>query len=176
MRDPIVDFVNDLSIPAALIFAFLVMAVWAVIGAVLKDKARSVSIAAAIVGLAAILTITLFSRSKTEVNYYLIPFSTLQRAKDYPHLYGCSVLNMIMFMPLGLSLPFILRGNTAKRVLLTILTGFLLSLVIEILQFVLSLGFADVDDIITNTTGTAFGSLSYPLSRLFIKAAEAKKK
>ncbi|MBK6087652.1 VanZ family protein [Ruminococcus difficilis] len=75
----------------------------------------------------------------------------------------------ILIFPLGLTLPFVFKGSTVKRILLAILIGFALSAMIEALQYFFSLGQSEADDVICNTVGTAFGSCSYLLSLLWRK-------
>ena len=58
-------------------------------------------------------------------------------------------------MPLGflLSLLTKLRGGT-------VIAGAVTSVIIETLQYIFMLGFTDIDDVIYNTFGTAFGFLA----------------
>lgn len=64
-------------------------------------------------------------------------------------------LNLLLFVPLGLLLPIVFRSyrENGKKVLLT---GFLLSLAIELLQL-FGGRFAEIDDLIINTAGTMVG-------------------
>lgn len=67
-----------------------------------------------------------------------------------------TVLNIILFIPLGFLLPLIWDNfRSAKN---TILFGFGLSLVIEISQ-IFTYRATDIDDLITNTVGTLLGYL-----------------
>ncbi len=76
------------------------------------------------------------------INYFLINF----------------IGNIVMFVPIGFCLPVLwkIKGRYV------ILTGFLISLFIELSQLFLSRG-TDVDDLILNTLGTAAGLLIYKL-------------
>jgi glycopeptide antibiotics resistance protein len=76
------------------------------------------------------------------------------------------ILNLLLFLPLGILLPFVLPAPTLRRV---VLTGFALSLTIETVQFVtdvlVSSGrVADVDDLIANTVGTLVGFALFRLA------------
>ncbi|MCI2000992.1 MAG: VanZ family protein [Clostridia bacterium] len=67
-----------------------------------------------------------------------------------------TVLNIILFIPLGFLLPLIWHNfRSAKN---TILFGFGLSLIIEISQ-IFTYRATDIDDLITNTAGTLLGYL-----------------
>lgn len=67
-----------------------------------------------------------------------------------------TIANMAVFLPLGLIL-----ANAGWRVLPTIAVGLAVSLAIEVTQFILPLGrAADINDLMTNTVGTALGWLA----------------
>lgn len=63
--------------------------------------------------------------------------------------------NIVWFVPFGFYLAFF-REFRMRRV---ILCGFLLSLFIEVMQFVLGTGVSEVDDLLLNTLGSALGGL-----------------
>lgn len=65
-----------------------------------------------------------------------------------------SVLNVILFVPLGILLP--VTGDKFRTMKNTILFGFFTTLTIEILQ-IFTFRATDVNDIITNVTGTIIG-------------------
>lgn len=67
-----------------------------------------------------------------------------------------TVLNIILFIPLGFLLPLI--WNNFRSAKSTVLFGFGLSLVIEISQ-IFTYRTTDIDDLITNTVGTLLGYL-----------------
>lgn len=74
------------------------------------------------------------------------------------------VLNALVFVPLGLYLSM-LGMKPWKAILL----GFCLSLLFEALQYTLSIGAADVTDLLMNTLGTAIGAGFYLLLRRISK-------
>lgn len=63
--------------------------------------------------------------------------------------------NIAWFVPFGFYLAFF-REVPLRRV---ILCGFLLSLFIEVMQFVLGTGVSEVDDLLLNTLGSLLGGL-----------------
>lgn len=77
------------------------------------------------------------------------------------------VLNVALFVPLGLLVPLVSRGCTMRH---AVATGFLVSLGIETAQLVGSLTVSpgrifDVDDLIGNTLGAAAGYAVHALIR-----------
>lgn len=79
------------------------------------------------------------------------------------------ILNILLFVPFGYLLPLIWhKADPWWRILLL---GFLASLIIELLQLVTRLGYADVDDLINNTLGAMIGWYCY---RWLLKAKVTK--
>lgn len=64
------------------------------------------------------------------------------------------VFNLLAFVPFGVSLPLVRQGWSFWKV---IGLGFSLSLLYEILQFILTIGMADVTDLLMNTLGVVIG-------------------
>ena len=68
------------------------------------------------------------------------------------------VINLLLMVPVGYLLPMVaaVRGKAVKGWQI-IISGFMLSVLIEVIQLVTRLGMLDVDDVVFNTTGTAIG-------------------
>lgn len=66
--------------------------------------------------------------------------------------------NILWFVPFGIYL-----GSKGQGIGKTLLWTFLLSLTIEVLQFVFSSGYSDMEDLILNTLGGLLGLLLYRL-------------
>lgn len=102
----------------------------------------------------------------------LVPFNA-------PTMLNCSIdkgemiLNVIVFFPVGVYVAMLFdRWMFVKKMSLV----FLISLVIETLQYTLAIGALDITDIITNTTGGIFGIIIYQIiERLFNNPPKAKK-
>lgn len=74
--------------------------------------------------------------------------------------------NIVWFVPFGFLLPVIWQKLKSYH---TIPLGFLLSLVIETSQLALKKGMFEIDDLVLNTAGCAFGCLIYKIYRDFRK-------
>ena len=87
------------------------------------------------------------------------------------------ILNILMFVPFGILFPAVRKASFVK----TVLYGGLFSLMIEILQFLLSTRIADITDLINNTAGAFIGAVLWfvilkPFVSLFVhKDAAADK-
>lgn len=93
-------------------------------------------------------------------NISLMPFANGMLYSDY--------LNILMFVPLGLFLPLLWKKY--HNAFNTIKFGFYLSLFIEISQLFTRFRATDINDLITNTLGTAIGWLIYIIfSKLILK-------
>lgn len=97
--------------------------------------------------------------------YNLIPFREIKRFLMYSQIIGMkSVLinlvgNVLCFSPLGFYLPF--RNWRFRRSWIVFLTGFFVSLFIEVVQLLSRSGSFDVDDMILNTLGCMIGYVLY---------------
>lgn len=86
-------------------------------------------------------------------------------AKQEVEVYRLILLNILMFLPFGIVLPFILN-HFKQNVLFSIVFGISLSLCIEIIQLVFRIGTFEIDDIIFNTFGCLIGLLSFSLFKV----------
>lgn len=86
------------------------------------------------------------------------------------HLLKENIMNVVMFVPIGLLLECGIRVMTWREVLLI---GAGVSLIIEILQLVFMRGFSEFDDVIHNTLGCMIGLGIYNLMvlsrKLFVR-------
>lgn len=111
---------------------------------------------------AAIFYMTVYARGESPSEAVLVPFQSFQEAKIQPELYRSMLMNVFLFVPIGLSLPFVLHKRSSS-IVITVLFAFLFSTLIEYLQFRYSLGRCEVDDVIMNTLGAVVGCLAYGL-------------
>ncbi len=80
--------------------------------------------------------------------------------------------NIFVFIPLGIFLPAACNiKHETKNYVYVALTGLAVSVIIETLQYVFSLGFTEIDDVINNFWGCAIGCGIFALTG----KAEAKK-
>jgi len=82
----------------------------------------------------------------------LVPFKAMNQSGTF---IVTEFENIVLFVPLGLLIPFVWKYF--RGIIRTSLTGFVISLSIEVIQLVTSRGFFDVDDVIFNTMGTVVG-------------------
>ena len=108
-----------------------------------------------------IICFTILNRSSGLREYCLIPFVTFLNAKTQPEFYRTMYMNVLLFIPLGLSLPFVLPSCIKHKVLFAILIGFLISTGVEAAQFVFCIGRGETDDVIMNIAGVVIGTTSY---------------
>lgn len=105
-----------------------------------------------------ILWITLISREQSETYRVLIPFWS------YKAIFNGDMValkenggNMLMFFPLGILFPIVLKTDNKK----TVISGLIISFLIESIQFITKLGCFEIDDIINNTFGMTIGNWLY---------------
>jgi glycopeptide antibiotics resistance protein len=87
---------------------------------------------------------------RPEINLNVVPI--IGMIEDWKN----SILNILLFIPLGVALPVLWNKFRTKRN--SVLFGFAVSFVIELLQ-ILTYRATDINDLITNTLGTYLGFL-----------------
>ncbi len=102
-----------------------------------------------------------------KVNF--IPFTDLFRiaAEDLKYFIYLFVGNIVWFAPIG----FYMFGFRKASLVKTLVTGFIVSAVIETMQFVFGVGVCEIDDLILNTLGVYIGILSYKVVNLIRRQA-----
>lgn len=136
---------------------------------------RSINCILCIISLVVIIRTTLFRNAYEDRVIYLIPFYSLYLARLQPEKYREMLMNVFMFLPVGLTIPYAVDLITdrfyKKRELLSdfgfrnrfriigysIFLAAAFSFGIELLQAIFALGTAEVDDVIMNTLGAAIG-------------------
>lgn len=121
-----------------------------------------------------IIILTVVSR-KNSTEVMLIPFYSLIEAKRSPDIYRSIVMNVFLFYPIGLTLPFFLPKRFRRKSLFAIVFALVLSASVEWIQYYFQLGRAETDDVIFNTLGTTIGTLSYSISRRLHMVIKKKK-
>lgn len=101
----------------------------------------------------------------TEYRYNLIPFVEIRRFWMYREKLGMLALytnivgNVIGFVPFGFILPIVTRRMRSGFVI--VMSGFTLSLTVELIQLATKVGSFDVDDLLLNTMGALIGYLLF---------------
>ncbi len=105
---------------------------------------------------------TVLSRTQGDYGVILTPFATFIAAKQQPELYREMLMNVFLFLPIGLTLSNALpqKWHLWLRIGFTTFIGCVISAGIECAQYNYALGIAEVDDVICNTLGTFIGSTS----------------
>lgn len=85
---------------------------------------------------------------------------------DRPELLVENIMNVVVFVPVGLLLGIAFKQMTWWKVLLI---GCGISVTVESLQFFLMRGFSEVDDVMHNTVGCILGYIMVKGSRFVVK-------
>lgn len=158
-------------------FAALTVCVFAASAAsCFQGRWRDVSVLPALLllcYLAALASVTLLSRENSNSAVILLRFDALEQTRYWRsfapmrHL----LLNIVMFMPLGVLLPLAFPFSPTK--LLDVLsTALLLTAMIEAGQLIWQLGQVDVEDLAANAAGALAGFAVYALIA-FLRARSA---
>lgn len=111
-------------------------------------------------------------------HYNLIPFQEIRRFWEYREKLGIwSIINLlgnvIIFIPFGFFKPM---SSVSRNFLTTVLDGVLLSMVVEVFQFVTKVGRFDVDDLLLNTFGVVIGYLVFLICNVMRRKYGKKRK
>lgn len=115
---------------------------------------------------------TVLSRqpSNKVVGLSLIPFETYRKAATInAEYYREAFMNVVFFVPLGFLYGCLDIEFFKKRKWLIILNSCSSSIVIEFIQYVFKLGFAEIDDVIHNTLGATIGILLFLIFEVVTK-------
>lgn len=132
-------------------------------------KGQAVAILLLMCYLGGLTAITFMNRMGNGIQMYqLHPFLAFWEAwnKFTLQVWLNPLLNIAMFVPLGVFLP--LATKPFRRWYWMLTAGAGTSLIIEVAQYILGRGQADVDDLICNTLGAMLG---YCLCMLFVSLA-----
>lgn len=144
-----------------------------------KDKAKiwkSINVVVLCISIMVILIFTLFDRKVHTDEVILVPFYSFQEARIKPEIYRSMLMNVFLFVPLGLSLPNVLpkKSSMLSQSVLTMLLTMGMSGIIEFLQFWRSIGRCEIDDVIMNTLGALLGTVSYVLGSIIAGCSKEK--
>lgn len=107
----------------------------------------------------------LFDYSSWRLTTNFIPFETIFRYINYSQYFNWDTIiinllgNLLIFTPMGFLLPLLSKRFRKAGVILCL--GFFASLSVETIQFIFTVGSADIDDLILNTIGAWLGYLAY---------------
>lgn len=151
-----------------LIIIFLV-AVWIILGNLFQKKRfwTAVNRIIGIISLGVICYLTLCRNVKDNGEAILIPFYSFVEMKVQPEIGRQMLMNLFLFVPLGLSAPYAIEcivNNRLRTILISIGLAFGLSVLIESVQYLFKLGLCEMDDVITNTLGAAIGVVPYMIT------------
>ncbi len=129
----------------------LAVAIFQVLWGIIKKKIPRVFIWILGILYTAVLLGTVLFKSPDVRSVNLNPLTLLS---DFSFIPFYVIANFLCFVPLGMFVRYIIP-NVNRSFLLV--GGFLLSLLFEIVQYIFKLGVSDVNDIIMNGLGFAFG-------------------
>ena len=146
------------------IFMVLATVLWTVLAAKFSHLKvwRVVNIVIVVVIVAVLVYFTIVRRSPSEsIKMYVSPAENLQRVLSNGGIAESFYLNILMFFPLGLTLPFALPAKIKHKGLITLAACLTFSLGIEVAQAAFALGNFELADIFANIVGAAIGCLAF---------------
>lgn len=163
-------FIYRQSLSNIAFMMILLILLWASFNHLLRRGVRQINAVLFCLTVFTIIYITLLKRSPSETEVVLQPFHFFIEARIQPELYRSMLMNMFLFVPFGLTLPYVLPQKVKRRILRTILLAAAFSAAIEIFQYIFHLGRCEMDDVLMNTAGAALGSMNYVIGGAYRKS------
>ena len=164
--------------PLTILIAAIPAAIYALLHAFAEKSLPHVSRTALVAAFSAyiffVLSATLLFRNTAFFSIELNPIASYRRAVNAPaHLAVIEIrniiLNIAMFVPLGIFLPLLTKK--IQKTYLVLAVAFFASTAIEITQIATRRGVFSIEDILHNTLGAAFGfGLYSALMKIFKKS------
>lgn len=172
-------FVNFYAVPLQQVLLLMILGfvTWILLGCFCVRKGHkyrkiweSVNKGLCIFSGLAIIKMTLIGRTSGVRQLELWPFYTFTTVSYNNEAYRTLLMNIFLFFPLGLTLPWALpeEKNVKQKMMICAMIGIGFSIVIEGSQFLFELGWAETDDVICNALGCMIGAASY----YFVKKIE----
>lgn len=152
-------------------WGIILTAFWTIVSIPMKKHRRVWNLVNFIVWMITILFIIKWTliRSSHKQDLSLIPFYSFIVARQSPERYRSIVANFLLFIPFGMSFPFIvntvLRKKQVNPVKLTIVLALVFSITIESCQYIFSVGLCETDDVIFNTLGAVLGTCAFNIAK-----------
>ena len=163
--DKLFYYIYRTPLPLTALLIVLAVPLWGLMMRGLAKKSertvRALNLALLLVSLVGIVYITLLRPDGSKREVILTPLQSFVEAKQQREMYRELLMNVLLFVPLGLTLPFALApaGRVQPRhAWIALAFALALSVAIEAVQYVYALGRCETDDVISNVVGAAFGA------------------
>ena len=83
------------------------------------------------------------------------------KTPDHLFYFKQITLNIILFIPFGYSLTAVLEEKGVNNLRPVLIAGAVLSITVEVLQYLTSRSYTEIDDVINNTLGAVIGWWGY---------------
>ena len=163
---------------SAFILAVTFISIYAALNALYSKLKwlKAISVIGFLVSLFGIFYITVLSRAVGTFSLELRPFYSFVMAKTQPEMYRTVFMNVLLYVPFGVFLSYtISRKHKAMSVIITVISALIISVCVEAMQYVYSLGRCEIDDVIFNTLGALWGALGICLFGYLTKELENMK-
>lgn len=146
----------QIGVPRSIIYALLSVALVGYLILFIKKKPSHwyYALLLTVYGVFLFLMTVLFRPNEVEDTDPYLFWSYVEGFNGKTYLFVQIVLNIILFMPIGILIAGCVKSRGALK---TFLVGFSLSVTIEVLQLLFSKGLAEFDDVFHNTLGCLLG-------------------
>lgn len=160
-------------IPAGMLLGTVALVLWSVYGRITgkkKNRGRYFLLYLTAIYLTVLLMMTIFSREPgSRQGIHLGFLETLGNTVE-GHAYFAE--NIMLFIPYGVLLPMVFpwfqKGGNC------IFSGMMVSILLETVQLLTGMGYCQLDDVVTNTTGTLIGWMVFAIISKYLSLKPEK--
>lgn len=160
-------YIYDQPLDKVMRFSVVIIIEWAILMYLMREdrkRLKAMNQGCAAATLLAVLAVTVLNREIGSCSEVILqPFSSFSAERFSVEMCREFLMNVFLFLPLGIFMPFALPEHTKNKALVTVLLGMCVSMGAETLQYLFQMGWCEADDVISNTLGVALGSRSYVL-------------
>lgn len=172
MMNQLFYYIYRIPVPLVLPIIALIVLIWGFAMRLLVRRSpkavKIINCVALLIALVGIFYITVFRNNPGKQELILQPFQSFIEAKQQKEMYRELLMNVLLFVPFGLSLPFAMTsardGEWSRKIRYAVITvgiAVVLSVCIEAVQYHYSLGRCETDDVLSNMFGAALGACAY---------------
>lgn len=168
----IISWLYEFPIYCWLVLVLILLLLWTLSAVRFQNSSvwQTLTVIAFVISIVLIVMVTLvYRQTGGDKGFSMIPFSSFEIARIHSDVYQEVMLNVVLFFPVGLTMPFVINRITDHPVIITIISSCILSVLIEIFQYLFNRGYAEIDDVIFNALGVVVGSVSFLVYKRFFQ-------
>lgn len=151
------SYFNVILVIVLCIIVFLMLALY-----ISEGQIKILSIIGNLISVYGILSLTIFNRSPSDIHKFIVMAD--YQAEFFRELF----MNVVLYCPLGVFLPFVVSDKRRHKRCVSILIGISFSVIVEVWQYITGAGTAQLTDILCNGLGIVICCQVYWIYEKFV--------